>query len=64
MTVTRYIAQLGNPVWVKIGVGWCAGIIIGIRRDHAIVKFLTGAREKVTWTTAMRFRNGEEQPHD
>jgi hypothetical protein len=63
MIVTRYISQPGDPVWVKIGVGWCAGIIIGKRRAYAVVKFLTGAREKVTWT-AMRFRKGEEQPHD
>ena len=59
--VTYYIAQLGDPVWVRIGIGWCAGIIVSSRREYATVKFLTGAREKTAWPT-MRFRKGEQPP--
>lgn len=56
--LTKHIVQPGDPVWVKIGQGECAGKVIMKHRDYAIVKFLTGAREKVEWNT-MRFR--EEQ---
>jgi hypothetical protein len=59
--VTYYIAQLGNEVWVKIGIGWCAGYIIRITRKYAVVKFITGAREQVAWT-ALRFRKGDQPP--
>jgi len=59
--VTYYIAQLGDPVWVRIGIGWCAGIIVQARREYATVKFLTGARERAEWKS-MRFRKGEAQP--
>jgi len=53
--VTYYIAKLGDPVWVQIGVGWCAGQIVHIKREYALVKFQTGAKERATWR-AMRFR--------
>jgi len=53
--LTRFIARPGDAVWVKLGVGECAGKIITIKRDHAVVKFLTGARDKACWS-AMRFR--------
>lgn len=53
--LTRHIVQPGDPVWVRIGVGECAGKVIHIHRDYAVVKFLTGAREKAAWS-AMRFR--------
>jgi len=53
--LTRHIVQPGDPVWVRIGVGECAGKVIHIHRDYAVVKFLTGAREKASWS-AMRFR--------
>lgn len=53
--LTRHIVQPGDPVWVRIGVGECAGKVINIHRDYAVVKFLTGAREKVLWSV-MRFR--------
>lgn len=59
--VTYYIAQLGDPVWVRVGIGWCAANIIHVRRGYAMVKFITGAREKTAWT-AMRFRKGEQPP--
>jgi hypothetical protein len=59
--VTWYIAKLGDPVWVRIGVGWCAGIIVGSKRQYALVKYLTGAKEMVAWS-AMRFRRSEVQP--
>jgi len=59
--VTYYIAQLGDPVWVRIGIGWCAGIIVSSRREYATVKYLTGARERAAWKT-MRFRKGEQPP--
>jgi len=59
--VTWYIAKLGDPVWVRIGVGWCAGIIIGSKREYAVVKFVTGAKERTQWA-AMRFRKDEQPP--
>jgi hypothetical protein len=59
--VTYYITQLGDPVWVRIGIGWCAGYIIRKKRQYAMVKFITGAREKVAWPS-MRFRKGEQPP--
>jgi hypothetical protein len=54
-SLTRYIVRPGDAVWVRIGVGECAAKIINIHRDYAVVKFLTGAREKAAWST-MRFR--------
>jgi hypothetical protein len=59
--VTYYIAKLGDPVWVRVGIGWCAGTIIHVRRQYAVIKFTTGAREKTEWKT-MRFRKGEQPP--
>lgn len=53
--LTRHIVQPGDPVWVRIGVGECAAKVINIHRDYAVVKFLTGARDKAVWSN-MRFR--------
>jgi hypothetical protein len=61
---TRYITKIGDPVWCKIGVGWCAGHLIGYRRrdgiDRPYLKFLTGAREVREWHE-LRFRDGEDK---
>jgi len=56
---TYHMTQLGDPVWVRIGQGWCAAQVIHIRRTHAVVKFVTGAREKAEWGN-MRFRKDRE----
>ena len=56
--LTRFIARPGDAVWVKMGIGECAAKIIVIKRDHAVVKFVTGSREKAEWS-AMRFRREE-----
>jgi hypothetical protein len=55
--LTRHIVQPGDPVWVRIGEGECAGQIISVdkRNDRATVKFVTGARE-VCECSVMRFR--------
>jgi hypothetical protein len=57
--LTRHIVRPGDPVWVKVGLGECAAKVITIHRDYAVVKFLTGAREKAAWDT-MRFREVAE----
>lgn len=55
--LTRHIVQPGDPVWVRIGQGECAGKVITVykNKDCVTVKFLTGAREEVE-CARMRFR--------
>lgn len=43
---TRYTTTPDDPVWVRVGTGWCAAKVIETKRETARVHFLTGAKEE------------------
>ena len=61
---TRYTTTPDDPVWVRVGQGWCAAIVIETNRTReARVKFLTGAKEWHLYSD-MRWRLDETPPSD
>ena len=58
---TRYTTQAGDPVWVRVGLGWCAAKVLETGLRTVRVWFSTGAKEERPYSD-LRWRHNDETP--